>query len=180
MEKKKVVTCLERKRSSTQARGWRGALSEVAGMARRPKTGKKWRCRAREDCRRARRPRRRRTSLERCRKWPESGHAPSRAGDQPPAFGICGRFPEKRSPENVAGKGKIVYYTYIIFNKLILKAADNAGSLPNSDYCLHVGFSTEELMMIPAGRRRKYHDDVTVIVIMLGNKQWTSTASTSL
>ena len=24
-----------------------GALSEVAGMARKPKTGKKWRCRAR-------------------------------------------------------------------------------------------------------------------------------------
>ena len=50
----------------------------------------------------------------------------------------------------------------------------------NPDYGSHVGFSTEELMMIPAGRRRKYHDDVTVIVIMLGNKQWTSTASTSL
>ncbi|CBI29294.3 unnamed protein product, partial [Vitis vinifera] len=55
-----------------------------------------------------------------------------------------------------------------LVEQLILKAADNAG------------FSTEELMMIPAGRRRKYHDDVTVIVIMLGNKQWTSTASTSL
>ena len=41
------------------------------------------------------------------------------------------------------------------------------------------GFSTEELMRVPAGRRRKYHDDVTVIVIMLGNKQRTSTASTS-
>ncbi|KAJ9710067.1 hypothetical protein PVL29_001506 [Vitis rotundifolia] len=55
-----------------------------------------------------------------------------------------------------------------LVEQLILKAADNAG------------FSTEELMMIPAGRRRKYHDDVTIIVIMLGNKQWTSTASTSL
>ncbi|KAK9988959.1 hypothetical protein SO802_029198 [Lithocarpus litseifolius] len=30
------------------------------------------------------------------------------------------------------------------------------------------GFTLEELMNIPAGRRRKYHDDVTVIVIMLG------------
>ena len=42
-----------------------GALSEVAGMARKPKTGKKWRYRARG------KPRRRRTSLERCWKWPE-------------------------------------------------------------------------------------------------------------
>ncbi|ONK58690.1 uncharacterized protein A4U43_C09F15670 [Asparagus officinalis] len=51
---------------------------------------------------------------------------------------------------------------------LVLRAAENAG------------FSIEELMRVPAGRRRKYHDDVTVIVIMLGNKQRTSTASTSL
>lgn len=51
---------------------------------------------------------------------------------------------------------------------LVLRAADNAG------------FSTEELMKIPAGRRRKYHDDVTVIVVILGNKQRTSTASVSL
>lgn len=52
--------------------------------------------------------------------------------------------------------------------QLVLRAAENAG------------FSTEELMRVPDGRRRKYHDDVTVIVIMLGNKQRTSTASTSL
>ncbi|KAG9447366.1 hypothetical protein H6P81_013494 [Aristolochia fimbriata] len=50
---------------------------------------------------------------------------------------------------------------------LVLRAAENAG------------FSTEELMRVPVGRRRKYHDDVTVIVIMLGNKQRMSTASTS-
>ncbi|CAA6659707.1 unnamed protein product [Spirodela intermedia] len=42
------------------------------------------------------------------------------------------------------------------------------------------GFSVEELMRIPVGRRRKYHDDLTVIVIILGNKQRMSTASTSL
>ncbi|KAK1295480.1 putative protein phosphatase 2C 39 [Acorus calamus] len=42
------------------------------------------------------------------------------------------------------------------------------------------GFTTEELMSIPVGRRRKYHDDVTIIVIILGNKQRMSTASTSL
>uniref|UniRef100_A0A1D1Y620 protein-serine/threonine phosphatase n=1 Tax=Anthurium amnicola TaxID=1678845 RepID=A0A1D1Y620_9ARAE len=41
------------------------------------------------------------------------------------------------------------------------------------------GFSLEELMRIPLGRRRKYHDDVTVIVIILGNKQRISSASTS-
>lgn len=40
------------------------------------------------------------------------------------------------------------------------------------------GFSKEELMNIPAGRRRKYHDDVTVIVIMLGTNHRTSKAST--
>ncbi|KAK9276761.1 hypothetical protein L1049_006297 [Liquidambar formosana] len=55
-----------------------------------------------------------------------------------------------------------------LVEQLVLRAADKAG------------FSTEELMKIPAGRRRKYHDDVTVIVINLGYEQWTSTASTSL
>lgn len=39
------------------------------------------------------------------------------------------------------------------------------------------GFSMEELMNIPAGRRRKYHDDVTVIVIVLGANHRTSKAS---
>ncbi|RYR13193.1 hypothetical protein Ahy_B04g070305 isoform B [Arachis hypogaea] len=42
------------------------------------------------------------------------------------------------------------------------------------------GFSTEELMNVPAGRRRKYHDDVTVIVIILGMNQRTSKASTCI
>ncbi|KAK4790499.1 hypothetical protein SAY86_017803 [Trapa natans] len=55
-----------------------------------------------------------------------------------------------------------------LIEQLVQQAAENAG------------FSTEELFTIPLGRRRKYHDDVTVIVIMLGNKQQTSTASTSL
>ncbi|KAJ0973486.1 hypothetical protein J5N97_021445 [Dioscorea zingiberensis] len=55
-----------------------------------------------------------------------------------------------------------------LIEQLIFKAAENAG------------FSTEELMRVPAGRRRKYHDDVTVIVIILGNKQRTSKASTSI
>lgn len=55
-----------------------------------------------------------------------------------------------------------------LIEQLVLKAAKCAG------------FTTEELMSVPAGRRRKYHDDVTVIVIILGNKQRTSTASTLL
>ncbi|XP_042393125.1 probable protein phosphatase 2C 39 isoform X2 [Zingiber officinale] len=55
-----------------------------------------------------------------------------------------------------------------LIEQLVLRAAQNSG------------FSVEELMNIPVGRRRKYHDDVTVIVIILGNKQRTSTASTSL
>ncbi|XP_030536720.1 probable protein phosphatase 2C 40 [Rhodamnia argentea] len=55
-----------------------------------------------------------------------------------------------------------------LIEELVQRAANNAG------------FSTDELLNIPAGRRRKYHDDVTVIVITLGNKQRTSTASTSL
>ncbi|KAK3441062.1 hypothetical protein EUGRSUZ_B01309 [Eucalyptus grandis] len=53
-----------------------------------------------------------------------------------------------------------------IVNQLILRAANSAG------------FSMEELMKIPPGRRRKYHDDVTVIVIILGTNQRTSKAST--
>ncbi|XP_042498891.1 probable protein phosphatase 2C 40 [Macadamia integrifolia] len=55
-----------------------------------------------------------------------------------------------------------------LVEQLVLRAAENAG------------FSTEDLLKIPAGRRRKYHDDVTVIVIILGNRQRTLTASTSL
>lgn len=54
-----------------------------------------------------------------------------------------------------------------LIEQLVFRAAESAG------------FSTEELMSVPAGRRRKYHDDVTVIVIILGNKQRTSKASTS-
>jgi len=51
------------------------------------------------------------------------------------------------------------------------------------DYWLknvHAGLSMEELVNIPAGRRRKYHDDVTVIVIILGMNQRTSKASTCI
>ncbi|KAG0462731.1 hypothetical protein HPP92_021207 [Vanilla planifolia] len=55
-----------------------------------------------------------------------------------------------------------------LIERLILRAAENAG------------FSTEELMNIPAGGRRKYHGDVTVIVIIFGNKQRTTKASTPL
>ncbi|GKV31501.1 hypothetical protein SLEP1_g40187 [Rubroshorea leprosula] len=53
-----------------------------------------------------------------------------------------------------------------LVEELVIRAASAAG------------FSKEELMNIPAGRRRKYHDDVTVIVIMLGTNQRTSKAST--
>ncbi|KAJ1395208.1 PPM-type phosphatase domain [Sesbania bispinosa] len=55
-----------------------------------------------------------------------------------------------------------------LIEQLVARAADSAG------------FSMEELMNIPAGRRRKYHDDVTVIVIMLGMNQRTSKASTCI
>ncbi|CAH2053540.1 unnamed protein product [Thlaspi arvense] len=41
-----------------------------------------------------------------------------------------------------------------------------------------VGFTLEELMNVPTGRRRRYHDDVTVMVITLGTDQRTSKAST--
>ncbi|XP_073005746.1 probable protein phosphatase 2C 39 [Typha latifolia] len=54
-----------------------------------------------------------------------------------------------------------------LIEELLLRAAKDAG------------FSAEELMRIPTGIRREYHDDVTVIVIILGDKQQTSTASTS-
>eukprot|EP00252_Welwitschia_mirabilis_P005244 TRINITY_DN1573_c0_g1_i8.p1 TRINITY_DN1573_c0_g1~~TRINITY_DN1573_c0_g1_i8.p1 ORF type:complete len:540 (+),score=136.96 TRINITY_DN1573_c0_g1_i8:690-2309(+) len=55
-----------------------------------------------------------------------------------------------------------------IIGQLMVKAAENAG------------MSIEQLVSIPVGRRRKYHDDVTVIVIMLGKSHSTSTASVSL
>ncbi|KAK7264628.1 hypothetical protein RJT34_32237 [Clitoria ternatea] len=55
-----------------------------------------------------------------------------------------------------------------LIEQLVARAANSAG------------FSMEELMNIPAGRRRKYHDDVTVIVIMLGMNQRTSKASTCI
>ncbi|KAL6519833.1 hypothetical protein OROMI_032727 [Orobanche minor] len=55
-----------------------------------------------------------------------------------------------------------------LVEQLAAQAADSAG------------FSMEELMSIPAGRRRKYHDDVTVIVIVLGTNKRTSKASTCL
>ncbi|PKI33922.1 hypothetical protein CRG98_045685 [Punica granatum] len=53
-----------------------------------------------------------------------------------------------------------------LLEQLVARAAKNAG------------FSMEELMNIPAGRRRKYHDDVTVMVIILGTNQRTLKAST--
>ncbi|KAK3010482.1 hypothetical protein RJ639_012701 [Escallonia herrerae] len=55
-----------------------------------------------------------------------------------------------------------------LLEQLVVRAADCAG------------FSMEELMSIPAGRRRKYHDDVTVIVIIFGPSNRTSKASTWL
>ncbi|GMP76590.1 hypothetical protein CsSME_00033199 [Camellia sinensis var. sinensis] len=55
-----------------------------------------------------------------------------------------------------------------LLEQLVTRAADSAG------------FSTEELMRIPAGRRRKYHDDVTVIVVILGTNKRTAKASTCL
>ncbi|KAK4265755.1 hypothetical protein QN277_026769 [Acacia crassicarpa] len=55
-----------------------------------------------------------------------------------------------------------------LVEQLVSRAADCAG------------FSMEELMNIPAGRRRKYHDDVTVIVIILGTNQRTLKASTCI
>ncbi|KAL9683017.1 hypothetical protein QQ045_014829 [Rhodiola kirilowii] len=53
-----------------------------------------------------------------------------------------------------------------LLEKVVKKAAKKAG------------FSMEELMGVPGGPRRKYHDDVTVIVIILGMNQRTSKAST--
>lgn len=55
-----------------------------------------------------------------------------------------------------------------LLEKVVSRAADSAG------------FSLEELMSVPAGRRRKYHDDVTVIVIILGTNKRTLKASTCI
>lgn len=53
-----------------------------------------------------------------------------------------------------------------LVQQLVSKAAKRAG------------LTLEELMTVPAGRKRKYHDDVTVIVILLGSNHRTTTAST--
>lgn len=55
-----------------------------------------------------------------------------------------------------------------LLEQLLTRAAENAG------------FSMEELMSVPAGCRRKYHDDVTVIIIILGSNQRTLKASICL
>ncbi|XP_047318326.1 probable protein phosphatase 2C 40 [Impatiens glandulifera] len=55
-----------------------------------------------------------------------------------------------------------------LLEKLVERAANSAG------------FSAEELLSIPAGYRRNYHDDVTVIVIILGQHKRTTKASTCL
>ncbi|XP_021728939.1 probable protein phosphatase 2C 40 isoform X2 [Chenopodium quinoa] len=55
-----------------------------------------------------------------------------------------------------------------LLEQLVIRAADCAG------------FSMEELLNIPPGRRRKYHDDVTVIVIILGQNPRTLKASICL
>lgn len=55
-----------------------------------------------------------------------------------------------------------------LVEQLVMRAANSAG------------FSMEEMLSIPDGMRRKYHDDVTVIVIILGTNQRTSKASTQI
>ncbi|VFQ65350.1 unnamed protein product [Cuscuta campestris] len=55
-----------------------------------------------------------------------------------------------------------------LVEQLVMRAASSAG------------FSMEEMLSIPDGMRRKYHDDVTVIVIILGTNQRTSKASTQI
>jgi hypothetical protein len=44
---------------------------------------------------------------------------------------------------------------------------------------LLAGLTVEQLKTVPSGRRRKYHDDITIVIIMLqpGNMK-TSSAST--
>lgn len=53
-----------------------------------------------------------------------------------------------------------------MLDQLLIRAAQNAG------------FTVEHLKNIPIGRRRKYHDDVTVMVVTLGPEHRTSQAST--
>ncbi|KAE8734020.1 putative protein phosphatase 2C 40 [Hibiscus syriacus] len=81
-----------------------------------------------------------------------------------------------------------------LVEQLVIKAARSAVHLNNEHkssmsflYSLFyvavitiIGFSKEELLNIPAGRRRRYHDDATVIVIILGTNHRTSKASTYL
>ncbi|TKY72611.1 phosphatase 2C 40 [Spatholobus suberectus] len=87
-----------------------------------------------------------------------------------------------------------------LIEQLVARAADSAGQFSRSHakfnfICMNMnlccviigyisdslaGFSMEELMNVPDGRRRKYHDDVTIIVIILGMNQRTSKASTCI
>lgn len=42
----------------------------------------------------------------------------------------------------------------------------------------HGGLTLDELKAVPLGRRRKYHDDVTILIVTFGNRFHTSSAST--
>jgi len=43
--------------------------------------------------------------------------------------------------------------------------------LGDENWHFDLGFALEELTNIPVGRRRRYHDDVTIMVITLSNDQ---------
>jgi len=52
-----------------------------------------------------------------------------------------------------------------MIDHLLLRVADNAG------------LTLDELRSIPIGRRRKYHDDITIVIVFLGSTFQTSSAS---
>ena len=82
--------------AAPKPRRWRGSPVRCGRNGKKAKNRKKsGDAGLVEDCRRARRPRRRRTSLERCRKWPESeprAVTRRRVGDSPTGkIGAWGR-----------------------------------------------------------------------------------------
>lgn len=92
------------------------------------------------------------------------------------------RFPIKKSEHIIKA------HTPPLFCVLILMSISSVfwdGAFYNFEYVtqwqppwLIVGITLEQLQAIPIGRRRKFHDDVTIIVIDLGSDYHTAKAST--
>ncbi|WMV43409.1 hypothetical protein MTR67_036794 [Solanum verrucosum] len=61
-----------------------------------------------------------------------------------------------------------------LIEELLFRAARKADTCSQADLISSAGMELHELLDIPQGDRRKYHDDVTVMVISLEGRIWKS------